>query len=49
MRARTALAAAALLLAAPAPPQGLYFVAATYPDSLYADEAEEAHAGAERA
>jgi tRNA pseudouridine38-40 synthase len=33
----------------PAPPQGLYFVAATYPDSLYADEAEEAHAGAERA
>ncbi|HEY7611484.1 MAG TPA: tRNA pseudouridine(38-40) synthase TruA [Gemmatimonadales bacterium] len=33
----------------PAPPQGLYFVAATYPDSLYADAAEEAHAGAERA
>jgi tRNA pseudouridine38-40 synthase len=33
----------------PAPPQGLYFVAATYPDALYADEAEEAHAGAERA
>lgn len=32
----------------PAPPQGLYFVAATYPDALYADEAEEAHAGAER-
>jgi tRNA pseudouridine38-40 synthase len=33
----------------PAPPQGLYFVAATYPDALYADEAEEAHAGAEPA
>jgi tRNA pseudouridine38-40 synthase len=33
----------------PAPPQGLYFVAATYPDALYADETEEAHAGAERA
>jgi tRNA pseudouridine38-40 synthase len=33
----------------PAPPQGLYFVAATYPDDLYADEAEEAHAGAGRA
>jgi tRNA pseudouridine38-40 synthase len=33
----------------PAPPQGLYFVAATYPDALYADQAEEAHAGAERA
>jgi tRNA pseudouridine38-40 synthase len=33
----------------PAPPQGLYFVTATYPDALYADEAEEAHAGAERA
>jgi tRNA pseudouridine38-40 synthase len=33
----------------PAPPQGLYFVAATYPDALYADEAEEAHAGLERA
>ena len=32
----------------PAPPQGLYFVAATYPDALHADEAEEAHAGAER-
>ena len=32
----------------PAPPQGLYFVAATYPDALYADQAEEAHAGAER-
>lgn len=29
----------------PAPPQGLYFVAATYPDDVYADEAEEAHAG----
>ena len=33
----------------PAPPQGLYFVAATYPSALFADEAEEAHAGAERA
>ena len=33
----------------PAPPQGLYFVAATYPSALYADEAEEAHAGAEHA
>ena len=33
----------------PAPPQGLYFVAATYPGALYADEAEEAHAGLERA
>jgi tRNA pseudouridine38-40 synthase len=34
----------------PAPPQGLYFVAATYPDALYAGaaEAEEAHAGAHR-
>ena len=32
----------------PAPPQGLYFVAATYPDALYADEAEEAHAAADR-
>jgi tRNA pseudouridine38-40 synthase len=32
----------------PAPPHGLYFVAATYPDALYADEAEEAHAGADR-
>jgi tRNA pseudouridine38-40 synthase len=32
----------------PAPPQGLYFVAATYPRALYADVAEEAHAGAER-
>jgi tRNA pseudouridine38-40 synthase len=29
----------------PAPPQGLYFVAATYPDAWYADQAEEAHAG----
>ena len=29
----------------PAPPQGLYFVAATYPDDVYADEVEEAHAG----
>jgi tRNA pseudouridine38-40 synthase len=33
----------------PAPPQGLYFVAATYPEALYTDQAEEAHAGAERA
>lgn len=32
----------------PAPPQGLYFVAATYPEALYADEAEEAHAGMDR-
>lgn len=28
----------------PAPPQGLYFVAASYPDDLYADEVEEADA-----
>ncbi|MBA3318092.1 MAG: tRNA pseudouridine(38-40) synthase TruA [Gemmatimonadales bacterium] len=33
----------------PAPPQGLYFVAATYPDTLYVHEAEEAHAGVDRA
>jgi tRNA pseudouridine38-40 synthase len=33
----------------PAPPQGLYFVGATYPDALYAGEAEEAHAGLDRA
>jgi len=32
----------------PAPPQGLYFVAATYPDALYVAEAEEVHAGAHR-
>jgi tRNA pseudouridine38-40 synthase len=32
----------------PAPPQGLYFVAATYPDALHADETEAAHAGAHR-
>lgn len=32
----------------PAPSQGLYFVAATYPDALPADEGEEAHAGAHR-
>ncbi len=32
----------------PAPPQGLYFVAARYPDALYAAEAEEAHAGVDR-
>lgn len=33
----------------PAPPQGLYFVAAAYPPALYADEAEEeAHAGVAR-
>jgi tRNA pseudouridine38-40 synthase len=30
----------------PAPPHGLYFVAATYPDALYVDEAEEADAAA---
>ena len=28
----------------PAPPQGLYFVAATYPPELFVDGAEEAHA-----
>lgn len=33
----------------PAPPQGLHFVAATYPRELFADAEEEAHAGAERA
>jgi tRNA pseudouridine38-40 synthase len=33
----------------PAPPQGLYFVAASYPDALHADQPEEAHAGAQRA
>jgi tRNA pseudouridine38-40 synthase len=32
----------------PAPPQGLYFVAATYPDSVYARDAGEAHVGIER-
>jgi tRNA pseudouridine38-40 synthase len=32
----------------PAPPHGLYFVAATYPDALYAAEAEEAHAALDR-
>jgi tRNA pseudouridine38-40 synthase len=32
----------------PAPPHGLYFVAATYPEALYAAEAEEAHAGLDR-
>jgi tRNA pseudouridine38-40 synthase len=32
----------------PAPAHGLYFVAATYPDALYADEAEEADAAAHR-
>jgi tRNA pseudouridine38-40 synthase len=32
----------------PAPPQGLYFVAATYPDALYAEETQEAHAGVDR-
>ena len=31
---------------APAPPQGLYFVAATYPAELYQDE--EAHAAVDR-
>jgi tRNA pseudouridine38-40 synthase len=30
----------------PAPPQGLYFVAAAYPDALYAHEREEADAAA---
>ena len=30
----------------PAPPHGLYFVAATYPDALYADEREEVDAAA---
>jgi tRNA pseudouridine38-40 synthase len=30
----------------PAPPQGLYFVAATYPTELYADETVESHAAA---
>ena len=29
---------------APAPPQGLYFVAATYPAEVYLDQDEEAHA-----
>ena len=33
----------------PAPPQGLYFVAATYPEALYAPEAEEADAALGRA
>ena len=33
----------------PAPPHGLYFVAATYPDALHAAEREEAHAGVQRA
>ena len=32
----------------PAPPQGLYFVAATYPATLYATETEEADALADR-
>ena len=32
----------------PAPPQGLYFVAATYPEALYAGEVEGAHAGVDR-
>jgi tRNA pseudouridine38-40 synthase len=32
----------------PAPPQGLYFVEAVYPVELYADAAEEAHAGSDR-
>jgi tRNA pseudouridine38-40 synthase len=32
----------------PAPPHGLYFVAAIYPDALYAVEGEEAHAGLDR-
>jgi len=33
----------------PAPPQGLYFVSATYPDAVYADEVEEVHATVDRA
>ena len=33
----------------PAPPQGLYFVGATYPPSLYTHETEEAHAVLDRA
>ena len=32
----------------PAPPQGLYFVGATYAESVFAEESEEAHAGADR-
>jgi tRNA pseudouridine38-40 synthase len=32
----------------PAPPQGLYFVAATYPPELFLDPAEEAHAATHR-
>jgi tRNA pseudouridine38-40 synthase len=32
----------------PAPPQGLYFVAATYPPELFIDRAEEAHAAIRR-
>jgi tRNA pseudouridine38-40 synthase len=31
----------------PAPPQGLYFVAAAYPADTYADEEEPAHAAAD--
>jgi tRNA pseudouridine38-40 synthase len=31
----------------PAPPQGLYFVAAAYPAELFADEPEESHAPAQ--
>jgi len=30
----------------PAPPEGLYFVAATYPAELYADQRQESHAAA---
>lgn len=33
----------------PAPPQGLYFMAATYPAELFADDPEEAHATVDRA
>ena len=33
---------------APAPPQGLYFVAATYPQDLYLDQPEEAHVAVDR-
>jgi len=32
----------------PAPPQGLYFVAASYPGELYLDQDEEAHAAVDR-
>ena len=32
----------------PAPPQGLYFIGATYPETMFVEEPEEAHAGADR-